>query len=375
MKVTISVGGRFHAFQLAKYFQEMNILNELWTSYPSKIVQDYGIQKKFIRTFILKEIIDRTFNFIFKRYPSPIIVKDLYDKWVSMFINKQSDIYIIWSSYGKYTIDKIRKYNKDAIIIIERGSTHIQHQDKVLKKMGVTISSFVIMKEVMEYSMADYISVLSSHSKKTFMNYGVSESKIMVNPLGVNVNEFHFVPRDFQGKPFVVGYCGSMSKRKNIAGLISIIEKLNSQNYDIELLLVGNLDSENELNLDSYSFVKWNASVPERELIHWYEKMHLFILPSFEDGFGMVVPQAMSTGLPVVVSNEAGASELISHGKNGFIFDPLMMNDCLNYILMGYNDRQLLVNIGLQASQDIGAFTWQNYGKVYVENLERVINA
>ena len=71
MKINIIVGGKFHAFNLAKQINKRGHLNKIITSYPSYKLEEYGIKKKDIQSYFLKEILSRIFsklpfiNFIF----------------------------------------------------------------------------------------------------------------------------------------------------------------------------------------------------------------------------------------------------------------------------------------------------------------------
>lgn len=375
MKITISVGGRFHAFALAKYFQDQGHLEQLLTSYPKFEVVKYGIERKKVRSIIVKELIQRGYKFLFNKYPNAGFAADLYDKIASVLINKKSDVYIIWSSYAEITFNKLRKHNSSAVLIVERGSTHIVHQAETMIKLDFHINKRVIKKELAEYSMADYISVLSTHSKQTFISNGIPGNRIIVNPLGVNVLDFTFQPRNFESNPFTVGFVGSMSKRKNVSQLISAIGKLVEENLNIRLLLVGNIDDDFDQSVLDNRFTTYQPSVKETDLYKWYAKMHLFILPSLEDGFGMVVPQAMATGLPVVVSDEAGASELVVQERNGYIFSPGDFELCEQIIRKLYHDRNSAKKMGDSAANDVQNFTWSEYGKRYLNTLIRIADA
>jgi UDP-glucose:(heptosyl)LPS alpha-1,3-glucosyltransferase len=62
-------------------------------------------------------------------------------------------------------------------------------------------------------------------------------------------------------------------------------------------------------------------SGPTPKIASQYRCADAFLLPTPYDAFGMVVLEAMASGLPVIVSREAGAAELIMHGENGLILD------------------------------------------------------
>jgi glycosyltransferase involved in cell wall biosynthesis len=80
---------------------------------------------------------------------------------------------------------------------------------------------------------------------------------------------------------------------------------------------------------------------PSRNIASQYRCADAFLLPTPYDAFGLVVLEAMASGLPVIVSREAGAAELICHGENGLILD---RNDELPHLM-----QQLQTDSGLAA--------------------------
>jgi len=69
--------------------------------------------------------------------------------------------------------------------------------------------------------------------------------------------------------------------------------------------------------------VHFAGYVPPHQVWRYYEEAHVFILPTLHEIWGTVVPEAMSMGLPVLVSNRAGSvPDLIREGENGHSFDP-----------------------------------------------------
>jgi UDP-glucose:(heptosyl)LPS alpha-1,3-glucosyltransferase len=95
----------------------------------------------------------------------------------------------------------------------------------------------------------------------------------------------------------------------------------------------------------------------------WIEKFYsaadVFILPTFYDTFGMVISEAMAAGLPVIISAEAGASELIEHGSSGVIVEPAWNVDGLAQWLERFKSSpDLRASMGSQARKQIERYTW-----------------
>jgi phosphatidylinositol alpha 1,6-mannosyltransferase len=122
-----------------------------------------------------------------------------------------------------------------------------------------------------------------------------------------------------QLRPFVIGYVGRLTLEKNVR-LFAQLERdlVAAGERDFQLLLVGEGGQREWLK----RHVK-NAVLPGvlrgRDLAAAYTEMDIFVFPSRTDTFGLVLLEAMASGLPVVVSPETGARVEIEHGSAGFL--------------------------------------------------------
>lgn len=123
-------------------------------------------------------------------------------------------------------------------------------------------------------------------------------------------------------------FVGQIIARKDLRSLLqacALLESQGHQNYS--LLIVG--DGAQRQELEAYCIeqqlqnrVQWLGKVPYEEVGAYLSAADVFVLPTLEDTWGMVILEAMMLGKPVVCSNGAGAAELILDGKNGYRFDP-----------------------------------------------------
>lgn len=384
MKVTISVGGRFHAFDLAKELQAKGYLHQLVTSYPNFEVKKYGISVDKISSVFTKEIIERINRKYLKILPD-IYICDWYDKIASNKIDLESDVYIIWSGFALNTIKRIRKHNPNAKIILERGSTHIEFQKDILLKAyslaGINKTKLphqdIIKKESLEYELADYISVPTNFVKNTFIEKGIAENKIFVNPYGVDIDIFNQPHKNIDPNKITILFTGMFSVQKGANNFIKIIEHFKN-NDGVYFLIIGGIENtigplikpyldSGKLSLKSY--------VKQNQLPQYYSLADIFLFPSIQEGLGMVQLQAMASSLGVLSSHNAGAGMFIDHGINGFIFDPFNVQDYINTIEYLINNPDEIIKIGKNASKKvISGFSWQDYGKRYVKFLSNIYN-
>ncbi len=124
-------------------------------------------------------------------------------------------------------------------------------------------------------------------------------------------------------------FVGSLVRGKGIEQFLTACSLLVHQGVeDFSVLVVGDgLCSEDfrqlarELKLERQ--VRWEGLVLYEELGAYYSACDVFVLPSLEDTWGVAVLEAMAFSKPVLVSCYAGASEMVQHGVNGYVIDPL----------------------------------------------------
>jgi len=138
-------------------------------------------------------------------------------------------------------------------------------------------------------------------------------------------------------------YIGRLDGVKNLNFLIEIFNLL--PNHVLTIVGVGE-EKEALLKLASSNII-FLGSIPNKDIHIQFEKHDFLILPSLSETWGLVVEEALYFGLPVIVSKNCGASELIENFKNGFIIDPYDVASTIDIIKCIDNNsyKQLLCNI------------------------------
>ena len=380
MKVTISVGGRFHAFYLAQQLLKKGYLHQLITSYPKFEVAKYGIPKEKVSSVIIKEVMGRAWErmpFYLKNFYNPqYLIHEIYDKWAS-HLYKKSDICVGFSSFALHTIRKAKQMG--VITILERASPHILYQMEVLKeeyrKFGIKpklAHPKIIAKELIEYNEADYISIPSLFVKQTFLERGFPERKLIHVPYGVDIESFRKIPKE--DKIFRIIHCGGVSFYKGVQYLLQAFYELNLANA--ELWLIGSVEEELKPLLKRYDNGKvfCKGIFSQKQLYKYYSMGSVFVLASIQEGLAMVIPQAMSCGLPVIITTNTGGDDLVGNGKEGFIIPIRNVQALKEKILFLYDNPEKLHEMGEAALIKIrSSFTWDNYGDKLIYHYERIL--
>lgn len=373
-KVLISVLGRFHAFDLAKQLNKNDFLYKINTSFPRFKVQEWDISADKIHSNVYIELI--------RRY-SPNEWKKKAADWAyraqavsnKKLLNK-ADIFIGWSGSSLEALQEAKKLGK--LTILERGSTHYNYQMHILKEEYTLYGKQfepnfqTWRRELQEYELADYISIPSTFVKNTFIEHGVPEEKLLVNPYGVDLSHFRKV--DKNDNIFRIITSGNLSVRKGTRYLLEAFDQLNLDNA--EIWHIGSIHDDMKEWINNYKNknVHFLGHKPQNELYQFYSQGAVFVLMSLEEGLAMVQPQAMACGLPLIISTNTGGSDLISEqGKEGYVIPIRDVEKLKEVLLELYNNPKKLAKMSQDAQKRVEkGFTWDDYGDRYVSALKNI---
>ena len=384
MKISISVPGRFHAFELARELQRHGVLHCLVTSQPAFKVTPFGIEKIYIKSIISKEIIVRGWKKLFGKYPNWFWINEWYDKMAAHALPMDSDIYILWAGFSLHTIKRIRKKNPKAKIILERGSTHIQFQydilvyayNRELTMPPVLPSNNVIRKEIEEYTATDFIAIPTSFVEKTFVEKGINIEKLFINPYGVDLSLFKKSEiKLLTSERLNILFVGLFSIQKGASVILEVINKFIDDER-ITFSFVGGMEKGLLDKLETHIINKkvfYQPSVPQNQLPKYYSKAEIFLFPSYQEGLAIVLLQAMASGLCVIASENSGAGMVIRDMENGIII-PHNPEVIVNQIKHLIDDRELLLRLRSNARSTIeNGFTWVDYGNRAIKFYSQIV--
>ncbi len=141
-----------------------------------------------------------------------------------------------------------------------------------------------------------------------------------------------------------------------------------------ELILVGDLVGDLQPILHAYLrqtdtiTVRPHTSDPAEV----YCEASVFILPTLEDGFGLVVLEAMACGIPVIITEHAGVKDCVRHGIDGFVVSPYSSEHLAETLFYCYQNRTTLQEMGRNARQQAEQFSWRRYQDGIATHIRRI---
>lgn len=386
-KVVTSCRSRFYIFDQARELNKSNLLLKLITDYPKSYPARFGVPADKVEPLIFTGYFNHGFTRIRKHLHHKVIfyterfIHNSFSKKISQYIPKETDFFIGMSSFSLEALQYCKQHGIKCAV--DHASIH-QSEERILlreeaKIWGLplpkhTTPDWVIEKENQEFATADYIFLPSSSAKKSLMNQGIPESKIFINPYGVDISAFK--PGKKTDDVFRVVQVGNVTLGKGVLTLIEGFKLANIPNS--ELVFIGpGLESfglKNKIETMKADNIKFHPAVPQNELYKHFAQASVSALASIADGFALVVIQSMACGIPAIVTENVGSKDLISHGENGYVVpirSPEAIAQHLRYLA---SNPEKLKDMSAKALKTISeSCSWDLYGQrltQFIKNIE-----
>jgi len=209
------------------------------------------------------------------------------------------------------------------------------------------------------------IAVSKTTKKDIIKNYNVDEDKVSVVYNGFE-KTISGKTAEVKLKKYIL-FVGTIQPRKNLEVLIDAFDKFVQTNKDFKLIIVGKkgwlyesiFEKVKIMNLEDK--IIFTGHVSDEELISYYKNAFCLVLPSFYEGFGIPVLEAMSYNCPTIVSMTSSLPEIGSDAS--LYFDPKNSDDLLEKLNTLQNDNKLRKELILKGRQRIKDFSWEKCGR------------
>lgn len=306
------------------------------------------------------------------------------DQLFAQEIEKQKpDICYTYEDNSYYAFQSARKVNArcfyDLPIGYWRAARRIQTEEmNLLPDWAGTMPALIDSAEKCarkdkELSLADEIVVASSFTAKTLEEAPFPLPKPIVIPYGSPpVNADSVIRREASARePLRVIFVGSIGQRKGVAYLAEAVRQLGNR---VRLTLIGRPTGESATRDKVLTQNRWIETLPHAQVLEEMRSHDVLVFPSLFEGFGLVVTEALSQGLPVITTAHTCGPDILTDGKDGFIVPIRSSGAIAEKLELLDRDRDLLESMRTHALETAAANTWDRYKERLIEAVKHHAN-
>ena len=223
-------------------------------------------------------------------------------------------------------------------------------------------------------AVSDYV---KRHTAK-YLDYSDKPIRVIFNPVNLEV----FSPKDISIEESNITFAGSVCEKKGIRQLIQAFKLVKKEFPDMLLNVYGRdwffpdgssymeMLKKDELPaiapFDKDVF--FHGAKAYAEIPYVYAKAKLCVFPSHIETLGLVAPEAMAVGKLVVFTEKGPGSEVITHGENGLLCNPLDPNDIAEKIIWALKNEEKAKQMSIEARKSV--INRFELSKLVLENLQ-----
>lgn len=219
--------------------------------------------------------------------------------------------------------------------------------------------------------LTDFFIAPSTFVKKGLQYCGVDESQIKVIPYGTNFEVCNNIQKIPTKVKFV--YVGNVNYQKGVKYLLDAFCKY--ERLGIELNVVGAYDNCKDIydQYSGFSNIHFYGRVNHDEVKSILLSSNVFVFPALAEGMSLACLEALSCGLPLLCSFNAGANDVICNGKNGFVFEYNDKFTLEEKVLWFYNNPQSIPEFSKQALETARSISWEFYQENLKKELKKIM--
>jgi glycosyltransferase involved in cell wall biosynthesis len=290
-----------------------------------------------------------------------------------------------WGYYDIFVINKIKNLIKkfQADLVFAHVGKGIIFAKKALLNSDIPLIAVNHSNNVKRSVGTDMVLCVNNVIKERVISLGQKKDLVKTIPNVISFDNSELTKFQYSkfssNQPIKIGVLGRLAVEKNFDKLLHIVQRCQEQNIKLELFIAGEgSEKENlikltqQLNITKQvKFLGWIKNKQE-----FFAKIDIFILPSNNETFGIVLLEAMKYKVPIITTNTDGASAIITDQQNGLLVSksPLeqMINQIIAAIIKLSSNPQLVEKITNNASKDLQEkYSYQALADIFVKIITK----
>lgn len=302
-------------------------------------------------------------GFIYAFFSSSVIMKIMQTKQIDLFHvhGTLPDDHAVAILSKKFGIPFVVTVHGASVYFVSKTQKHLKQSLNAKRKSAAIICVSDVLQKKMEALIG------ANYGGKYYTIYnGYKNSNVIVAKK--------------KSDEFVILFVGGIIEQKGIRYLIKAFSKINEKYGNTRLVIVGEGVLLNEIKYLVKQFglqksITFKGGLSPDKTLMEYSNSNVFVLPSWNEGFGVVYLEAMSQSIPIVGSKGFGISDIVIDGKNGFLVEPRNIAELYNKLEILINNEKLRLEMGQMGNKTIRELTWEKnaieYNKVYKMILQK----
>ena len=278
---------------------------------------------------------------------------------------------------GNVAMHIAKKYNKPYVVAIRNTDVNDFFKKMVyLRPLGVKILKSA--KGIFFLSTSYKRMVLDNYIPSKYKDEIASKSYVIPNGIDdfwfencIKKDTDKFFYRFHKNMKLRCIYVGGIDENKNVQLTLKALTKMNEYGWDCSLIVVGKIvDKKVFKKLRRYNCFRYVGTKSMEQLIAFYRKSDIFIMPSHKETFGLVYAEAMSQGLPVIYTRGQGFDGQFEDGVVGYSVDDKNENSIIEAINKICGRYQKISN---DCYKLVDKFDWERICNRYLKIYKAII--
>jgi glycosyltransferase involved in cell wall biosynthesis len=325
--VLVTHPGRQHSHQAALALQGAGMLAGYWSGVPARRFGRYApvaLEPRFTRWFPWTPALRRGGDSLLPAGAAAwndFFACRLFDRWAAAGLRHSAATAVIACEISALATFRQAK-RLGLATLLDAPSIHRAAQDRLHGTSDPRgLHRRIAAVKDGEIALADHVLTVSELARQTYLEAGVPPEKVHAVTLGADLELFAPVPEEAPaGDGFIFLFAGATIRRKGFDLLVEAFDRVAAAEPAARLRIAGSRGDLGYL-LDGRTPDRAIFLGPrtQGELAAELRRADCLVLPSRNDSYAMVVPEALASGLPVLISEMVGAKDLVTEGRTGWI--------------------------------------------------------
>jgi glycosyltransferase involved in cell wall biosynthesis len=357
-RIVVAHAGRQHSHQLAAALHARGALHEYWTGLPMNRSREVEVPADRVHVLPLGS----TAHVVERYLPwgrSESVLGQLgdyaTDNVFAYWLRRASPTAIVGYENASFATFQAAR-ERGILTVLDAASVHHAAADRWMgASAGGGWASDVRRHKDAELALADHVLVLSELARETYVAAGVPAARVHVVPLGYDPRTFRPAAEARVGEPLRFVFVGNTGHRKGFDVLRAAARRLADDRVNVRVLVVGDIET------DALAGIEARGKLDHAGIAAEFARADCLVLPSRCDAFGLVVAEALGSGLGAIVSEHVGAKDLVRESGAGWVVAPADVDALAERMRWCVEHPQAVLEAKQKARAAAPSWTWERY--------------